>query len=201
RKALKCLQGSSRWRRLRQRLGRGNGAPRRLLDVGCGHGWFLAAARRSGWDSTGLDFPSEATGFARESVGLKIIEGDFLSVNLTPASYDVISLWHALEHMRDPQAVLKRAQSLLKPDGILIVAVPNTKSRGLARVGAGWIWLQQPFVHLWHFSDGNLRDYLKRAGFGQVESLTHDTWDANYLYDALLFPRLKERFMDRGARL
>src|SRR5438552_2478922 len=76
RKPLKRLQGSSRWRRLRQRLGQGNGVPRRLLDVGCGHGWFLAAARRSGWDCTGLDFPSEATEFARQTLGLKIIEAD-----------------------------------------------------------------------------------------------------------------------------
>jgi SAM-dependent methyltransferase len=201
RKPLKRLQGTRRWTHLMQSLVDANCSSKRLLDVGCGHGWVLNAARRSGWECTGLDFPSEATEFARRELGLDIIEGDFLSAELQGSSYDVISLWHALEHMPDPDAVLKRAQSLLRPDGVLVIGVPNSACRGLLKAGAGWIWLQQPFVHLWHFSERNLPQYLRRAGFTHHQLITRDTWDANYLYDALVFPRINERVILRGARL
>jgi SAM-dependent methyltransferase len=199
RKLLKRWQGSHRWRRLRPKLAGRHAATRRLLDVGCGHGWFLRAAAEDGWEATGQDFPSAATRFAREALGLSIIEGDFATVDLPTEHYDVVSLWHALEHMRDPSVVLARARTLLKPGGILIIAVPNVDSRGLKTVGAGWIWLQQPFVHLWHYSPSTLDTALRKAGFGQNEFTTCDTWDANYLYDGYFFPRHARRWINRIA--
>jgi 2-polyprenyl-3-methyl-5-hydroxy-6-metoxy-1,4-benzoquinol methylase len=201
RRSLKRIQGADRWRRLRPRLSSGDHATGNLLDVGCGHGWFLAAARRDGWDCTGIDFPSEATAFARNELRLKIVEADILSADLAEASFDLVTLWHSLEHMRAPEIVLPRLRALLKPGGLLLIAVPNSESRGLARIGAWWVWLQQPFIHLWHFSPRTLTDYLLRAGFREITCTTRDTWDANYLYDALIFPRIDQPLVQRPARL
>lgn len=196
---LKRIQGKDRWLRLRRVLS--GSRQRRILDIGCGHGWFLYAARKAGWDCTGVDFPSEATRYARQGLGLKVIEEDFLAADLPEGAFDVVALWHALEHMRDPLAALRRVRALLAPDGIGIIAVPNVMCRGLAATGTNWIWLQPPYLHLWHFSVRTLGDHLARAGWSSCEFSTRDTWDAHYLYDGWYFPRLGYRAASKLGRI
>ena len=71
----------------------------------------------------------------------------------------------------------------LKPSGRLVIAVPNKEALGVQARGAEWVWIQQPFVHLWHFSSGALRALLEKANMTVERCQTYDTWDAQALYD------------------
>jgi SAM-dependent methyltransferase len=197
---LKRIQGQHRWWRLTGPLKRRIASKGTLLDVGCGHGWFVKAARQAGWQAQGLDLPSAATRYAREQLGLPIVEGSIEGVDLPDQSYDVITLWHGLEHFIDPLSVLKSIRRLLKPAGRVVIAVPNLRSRGLARQGVQWVWLQQPFVHLWHFSNDSLAALLTEAGFKPEQTATYDTWDAQYWFDSVWLPKTDAPIFRRLAR-
>ena len=71
----------------------------RILDIGCATGLFLAEMKNRGWETLGIDFSKSASDYARKRMGLEIITGDFLEVNLPAHSFDVISLWDVLEHL------------------------------------------------------------------------------------------------------
>jgi SAM-dependent methyltransferase len=103
--------------------------------------------------------------------------------------------------MRHPAQALGWIRTALKPDGVVLIAVPNIESRGQQRRGAAWIWLQQPFVHLWHFSARSLGLLLEKAGFEVLTCRTRDTWDAQYLYDGVVAPQLEGRYFRKLALL
>ena len=112
------------WRRRAERL-RALAPSGRLLDVGTGQGDFGAAARE--WYTfEGTEVSSEGARLARERHGLVVHEGDLLALDLPHDRYDVVTLWHVLEHVTEPRRVVERAALLLKPGGVLAVAVPNT---------------------------------------------------------------------------
>lgn len=107
----------------------GNQSGKRLLDIGCGEGTFLLAAKAKGWSIAGTEMnPSSAL-----SAGLVVYSQ--LSEVRALAPFDCITLWHSLEHMPDPRATLQEARSLLSPDGIVIIAVPD--AGGLRRTYSG----------------------------------------------------------------
>ncbi len=169
RRALKRIQARHRFRRVRALLGSPGGRAPALLDIGAGQGHFVEEARRAGWNALGLDpaLPESVPGFRDELESGGPLPG---------GPYEAITLWHALEHMRDPAAVLGRVHERLVPGGVLIVAVPNRNARGLAMAGRGWGWFQEPFVHLWHWSPEALVRTLP-PGFSRVHCTTRDTWD------------------------
>ncbi len=120
---------------------------RNLLDIGCGTGDFLAAARRSGWKASGTE-PGE---FARALALGKDLDVRTDSNVFPPASFDVITLWHVLEHVPDPDRQIREILRLLKPDGIAVIAVPNFRSADARHYGSNWAAYDVP-RHLWHFS-------------------------------------------------
>src|SRR5205085_8920272 len=98
----------------------------RLLDVGCGTGLFLAEMQTSGrWQLSGLEPTHDAAAYVRRRLGIPVIEQLFEEADLPPASQDVITLWHVLEHVMSPMATLRKAGELLKPGGYLILAIPS----------------------------------------------------------------------------
>ncbi len=201
---LKKIQGWHRWKRIcREKLidCRKTG---RVLDVGCGHGWFLNAAKREGWDVTGVDLPSAATDFAVNQLGLRVIAGTIDDV-APDQRFDLITFWHTLEHLIDPLKAIRAASSLLRPQGRLIIAVPNKEALGLALKKHRWVWLQPPFLHIWHFTTTALRRLLGMCNLEVVESKTRDTWDAQILYDgsfvAYLHSHYVTDFLNTSTRL
>lgn len=94
-----------------------------VLDVGCGAGGFLRAAKRSGLNAVGLDVSSDAAEICRRD-GLSAQAGDFLTYG-EPASYDAITMWDVLEHLRDPIAFLRRIDLLLRPGGVFLSKTPT----------------------------------------------------------------------------
>jgi SAM-dependent methyltransferase len=198
RRLLKRLQGDHRWRLVRPAIERLAAAHGRLLDVGCGEGWFIAAARRAGWRVAGVELAAAPAARARR-MGLDVVRGAIEALPPPEQRYDVIALWHSLEHMHEPRQALAWVRAALAPGGVALIAVPNIESRGAAARGAGWTWVQQPFVHLWHFSARSLGLLLEQAGFETLACATRDTWDAQYLYDGIVAQRLEWRYFKKLA--
>jgi len=144
-----------------------------LLDVGTGDGHFLECASQH-FDVDSTEISKSSVEFCQKR-GFKPRMGDLHSLTFEPASYDVITLWHVLEHLPDPGASLAKLAPLLKPGGYLIVAVPNeTLPLALAR------FRRQPLrpvfplawggeIHLSYFTPRTLRDALENAGLEGVE--------------------------------
>ena len=137
--------------------------PGRLLDVGCGNGAFLLRAREMGWNVAGCEPDAKAVS-ACQAQGLDVIRGDVFSSALDGELFDVVTISHVLEHVTDPQALLKRAKALMNPGGVLWVAIPNTRSLGLRVFREAWINLHFPF-HLCIPSPECLLGWINAAGF------------------------------------
>jgi 2-polyprenyl-3-methyl-5-hydroxy-6-metoxy-1,4-benzoquinol methylase len=125
-----------------------------LLDVGAGTGSFIRAAKRSGWDVKGIEPDSVARGIANTKNANTVFSLKTLS-SLKTASYDVITLWHVLEHLPNLQEDLKTFKRLLKPNGRIIVAVPNFNSFDAIYFKGFWAAYDVP-RHLWHFSQDTI---------------------------------------------
>ena len=132
----------------------------RLLDVGCYTGVFLERAQRRGWEVTGLEPSQWAAGVAR-SRGLNVLEGLLAENNLPPESFDVVTVWDAIEHFGDPRAEIDRLAHLLKPGGLLALSTMDVES-GFARLlGPRWPWFMR--MHLYYFSPDTLRALLAQC--------------------------------------
>lgn len=123
-----------------------------LLDVGCGTGDFLVEAQNQGWKATGYE-PNEAAKKLTNSKNVSTIDD---LVSLSANSFDVITLWHVLEHVPNLEEYIKNLKKLLKPTGTLIVAVPNYKSYDAIYYKRHWAAYDVP-RHLWHFSKKSIK--------------------------------------------
>ena len=119
----------------------------RILDIGAGTGDFLSVAKNDGWQITGVE-PSDRAKSIAKSKGVSFIEQ---TSELENGSFDVISMWHVLEHVPDLDKQIKELKRLLKPTGTLIIAVPNFKSFDAKHYGNFWAAYDVP-IHFWHFS-------------------------------------------------
>jgi SAM-dependent methyltransferase len=156
-----------RLRRLRSLVPPGKG--RRLLDVGCGDGAFLLAARDQGYDTTGTERDPGPPG----RHGLRVLPG--LDAAAAEAPFDAITLWHVFEHLEDPREALSAIRSLLPDGGILLLAVPNLGSLQARIFGRRWFHLDVP-RHLWHYTRATLESLLAQAGFTPVRRWRHE-WE------------------------
>jgi SAM-dependent methyltransferase len=135
-----------------------------LLDVGCGAGFFLREASNAGFSAQGVEFSHEAVEFGMRWGSVRITEGDLLDTRFPDSSFDIVTLWHALEHLPRPIEALKRIRALLKPGGVLVIAVPNFDSLQARAFRSRWYHLEVP-RHLYHFTPGTLRKLLDSGGF------------------------------------
>lgn len=135
----------------------------RLLDVGCGAGEYLAFARDLGWSVVGLEAKAAAAEEARRTFGLDIRAGTLDSLTAADGPFDVVSLWHVLEHVADPDAALKSARRALKPGGYILAGVPNAGCWEAALLGSHWLQWDPP-RHLWHFTPDTLAVLARRCG-------------------------------------
>lgn len=122
-----------------------------LLDIGAGTGDFLFAAKQKGWIVTGIE-PNTKAREKAISKGINFVE---TSLNLPEKSFDIITMWHVLEHVPDIESQIKELNRLLKPTGTLIVAVPNFNSFDAKHYGEFWAAYDVP-RHLWHFSNTSI---------------------------------------------
>lgn len=153
------------------RHGAAHGAPRRVLDVGCGDGRHLAQDTQAGWRATGVDFSPAAVERARPR-GLDVRLGTIHRDDLAPASFDLIWLSHVIEHVPDPVGLLRRGRDLLAADGRIHVATPNLAGVSARLFGTYWWDLDCP-RHLTMFTPDSLRQAARTAGL-VVERERHE---------------------------
>ncbi len=142
----------------------------RLLDLGCWVGFLLAEARDRGWEVTGVEPSVFAAAYAREVHGVEILEQDLLSADLPHAAFSAIVLGDVIEHLTDPLAALRHIASLLTPDGVLYMTVPDSGSPLARMMGRRW-WSVIP-THVQYFSRHSLSLLMGRAGFDVLEITT-----------------------------
>jgi 2-polyprenyl-3-methyl-5-hydroxy-6-metoxy-1,4-benzoquinol methylase len=135
----------------------------RLLDFGCGSGWYLHRMRERGWDVTGIDFSEHAAGGVRQHFGLPVLVGSLPHPEVAPESFDVITMGCVLEHVHDPHRVVGAAAEALRPGGLLVISVPNIDSWGFRYFGEDWWSLELP-RHLLHFTPPTLRRLVESHG-------------------------------------
>jgi SAM-dependent methyltransferase len=134
----------------------------RVLDVGCGRGVFLRMLHERGYEVRGTEL-SAATA-ANADPGVRVDVGELHPGMYNTESFDLIWMWHVLEHMRRPDLALRAAWEALVPGGALLVALPNFASVE-ARLGReGWFHLDLP-RHIFHFTPETLRRLLDESGF------------------------------------
>lgn len=134
-----------------------------FLDVGCGDGRVMVAMQRQGFDVQGIETDTVAGDLTYGRTGVKPFIGDLLAYD-GAASFDVISFIHCLEHVSDPRQDLERALGLLKPGGILYIAVPNAGSLESNIFGSCWYALDLP-RHFWGFNPRSLQRLIEESGF------------------------------------
>jgi 2-polyprenyl-3-methyl-5-hydroxy-6-metoxy-1,4-benzoquinol methylase len=140
-----------------------------LLDVGCGTGEFLAVMKAAGWQVEGLERDERAAAWAREHHQIHVVAGSVAQLAAVTQQYDVITLWHVLEHLYDPGQALEIIGQRLRENGVLLIAVPNIAGIDARLYKANWVALDAP-RHLNHFSLDTL------ARLGSKHGLTLRWW-------------------------
>lgn len=162
----------------------------RILDVGCGRGDFLSMMAERGWEGVGLELDERIVGRGRTGVNLR--HGSLDDVMFPDGHFDAVTFWHVFEHIREPVAALRECRRILKPGGLLMIAVPNMGSLQARLSGKGWFHLDPPF-HLYHYSAANLKSLLGKEGF-EVAGVSHFSLEYNpygfiqSIYNRLGFP-------------
>jgi ubiquinone/menaquinone biosynthesis C-methylase UbiE len=153
----------------------------RLLDVGGGDGAFATVAADAGYRVEATEFSqSGADQISQRAPFVSVHVGELAGLGLPSAHFDIVTAWHSLEHMREPLTALREIRRILKPGGLLLVAVPNRRNRLMAmlyRLLKGRPYplfsLKTKEIHLYHFTPPSLRQALEKAGFS-VEDIGWD---------------------------
>lgn len=145
--------------------------PGRLLDVGCGDGRFLGHMKRLGFEIYGTELPGPAFERAKKTPGIQLFPGPLIQGLFAPALFDVITIWHVLEHILEPGALLAECRRLMKADGFLVVEVPNMDC-WQNRLGGSAAFNLDPPRHLYQFGVRAVTELLEKAGYSIVSRRT-----------------------------
>lgn len=148
-----------------------------LLDVGAGTGDFLKVAKEKGWQVHGMEPNKNAAKLALEKgIDLKASLNDFEG-----KQFDVVTLWHVLEHIPDLEETILKLAALVKPQGTLIIAVPNFKSFDARHYGKFWAAYDVP-RHLWHFSKKSMKNlFAENFQLKNIEPMIFDSFYVSLL--------------------
>lgn len=164
---VRALKKSTFRRNLEAIPGRKNG---RLLDCGAATGFLMEVADELGFAAHGVELSEYGAGEIAKRFGKdRVFQGEIERATFPAHSFDVITMYDYLEHVRDPERVLRRARELLKPDGVLSITTPSTGS--FTHRVMGRHWSHYKLEHLYYFGPDSLARLLVKAGFHRV----HDT--------------------------
>ncbi len=136
-----------------------------ILDFGAGTGAFLEILNKRGWHSIGVEPNEKARGLARDKNAICMASSEEIQNH----SFDVITLWHVLEHVPNLKKQFKEFSRLLNTNGFLILAVPNYKSFDAKYYKSFWAAYDVP-RHLWHFSETSIQKLAESNGFKLIKS-------------------------------
>jgi len=152
--------GRMRLGRIASELGLEHG---RLLDVGCGPGFFLAAARAAGWNVEGIEISAAACRFAREELRLPVRCSPVTREAIGQSGFDLVTLWDVLEHLPDPALAIAAAAGALRRGAGLVLSTGDVESLAARVSGARWHLYNFP-EHLYFHTERSVRRLLERAG-------------------------------------
>lgn len=156
-----------------------------LLDIGCGTGDFLQTAQINNWQVSGVEPNKEARAIANKKTNNSVLDAESLQ-DFEAHSFDVITLWHVLEHLPNLEDQVKTFKRLLKKDGTLVIAVPNYKSFDAEYYGNFWAAYDVP-RHLWHFNKASISNLVSKENMEIVETKP-------MLFDAFYVSMLSEKY-------
>ncbi len=151
---------------------------KKILDIGAGTGHFLSQAAASGFQVTGLEPDVDARRVAKELNGIELRELSDL-YELSAVSFDAITMWHVLEHVYNLNQDLSQIASLLKQNGVLIIAVPNYTSFDAEYYKEFWAAYDVP-RHLYHFSPETIKNIVEKTGL-KFEKMVPMKFDSYYV--------------------
>jgi len=172
----------------------------KILDVGCAEGRLLRSFLEYGCQCWGIEHPSYPAQRFLDSDRIVYLQGDLETIDLPEGAFDLIFLWHALEHMDNPQLIMSRLYKLLAPKGAIILAVPNFSSVEARRFKQSWFHLDIPW-HRYHFNERSIRYLItknhlrvirastfcfEQGPYGLLQSILNGMgWPKNEFYEAL----------------
>jgi 2-polyprenyl-3-methyl-5-hydroxy-6-metoxy-1,4-benzoquinol methylase len=175
----------------------------RLLDYGCGSGWYARRMQQRGWQVTGMDFNATSLRQVERRYGIKTLVGMLPHPEVAPGSFDTVTMGAVLEHVHDPHRVIAAAAQALAPGGNLVISVPNLAGWGFRYFGRDWFGLELP-RHLLHFTPATLRRLVEAHGLivREVSTPVRMGW----LRRSLATARRRSspsarRFLSRAARV
>ncbi|WP_313384738.1 class I SAM-dependent methyltransferase [Chishuiella sp.] len=150
---------------------------KKILDYGCGVGDYLEFMQKNGYDVLGMEPNEAARKIAQTKIGQsKVISKELKNIN---EKFDVITLWHVLEHIPNLNEIIGELKNHLTDNGVLIIAVPNHQSYDAKYYGKYWAAYDVP-RHLWHFSDKSMSNLLSHFGM-KIEKISPMKLDAFYV--------------------
>ncbi len=156
-----------------------------LLDIGCGTGDFLKKAQKNNWKISGIEPNEKARTMANKKTNNSVFGVEAL-LKFEAYSFDVITLWHVLEHLPSLENQMTMFKKLLKPNGVLIIAVPNYKSYDAKHYAEFWAAFDVP-RHLWHFNKVSVSKLVAKFQMEVVK--TKLMW-----FDAFYVSMLSEKY-------
>jgi len=167
----------------------GANASAEILDVGCGSGTLLGLLKNLGFHVRGVDFSAEAAKIAAAENGVNVFVGSLEQASFPAASFDVVTLFHVMEHVTDPRRVLEEVFRILRPGGAIVLQVPNIDSWQFRMFGARWYGLDIPRHVIDYSKDGILR-LLNETGFKPRRVRHFNLRDNAPAFVSSLFPSL-----------
>lgn len=151
----------------------------RLLEVGCGEGTTLQFVQQMGWNVEGLDVDRKAVEIAKKK-GLPVKSGNLFEANFEPGSFDVVTMFHVIEHVHDPRGLLLECLRILRPGGQILLVTPNALSLAHRIYGRSCFHLDPP-RHLRLFTPNALSRITNIAGFNDIQAHTRIS-GANFVF-------------------
>lgn len=150
----------------------------RVLDIGCGVGDFLHTMEQKGWETVGIEPSEEAKAIAKKRIKAQVLDTEEQET-LPENSFDLITMWHVLEHVDDLHWQLNQLERLVKPNGRVVIAVPNYNSYDGVFYKEKWAAYDVP-RHLNHFNQETLVRMFKNNNFTHIKT-EKLIWDAYYI--------------------
>ncbi len=150
----------------------------KIIDIGCGTGYFAGFMKNKGWNSAGIESDPDAKRFAENNFGLHVYNLKHLD-KFDPGEFDSVTMWHVLEHLFHPGDILTKIHSLLKNKGTCIIALPNRDSLDARYYKEMWAAYDVP-RHLWHFNIESFNTLIKKSSF-QIKKIKRMPFDAFYI--------------------
>lgn len=140
----------------------------RILDIGCGTGYFLKACKEDGWKISGIEPDDDARKIANETTNETINNGLFCCYDETDA-FDIVTTWHVVEHIHLLNENIEKINQIIKSNGIFIIAVPNDLSKDAEIYQENWAAYDVP-RHLYHFNQNTIKQLLEKHGFELIDT-------------------------------